>query len=120
MADQPWTVPAQVVRVIDGDTVIVVADLGWRVKIETAVRVDGMNAPEKTTDAGRLAAEFARGLLPVGKQVTVRSKRLLGQFEKYGRVLADLEARDTPWLDFATTMIAAGHAKPWDGSGARP
>lgn len=115
MADQPWTVPAQVVRVIDGDTVIVVADLGWRVKIETAVRVDGMDAPEKSTEPGRAAAEFARGLLPVGKQITVRSKRLLGQ-----RVLADLEARDTPWLDFATTMIAAGHAKPWDGSGARP
>ena len=31
MADWTWTVPATVVRVIDGDTIIVTLDLGWRV-----------------------------------------------------------------------------------------
>lgn len=119
VADQVWTVPATVVRVVDGDTVIVVADLGWRVKIETAVRVDGINAPEKGTDAGHRARDFASTLLPVGKQVIVKSKRLLGQFEKYGRVLADIDFPDQP-LSFAEQMIVSEHAKPWDGSGARP
>lgn len=120
VADTPWTVPATVVRVVDGDTVIVVADLGWRVKIETAVRVDGINAPEKNTDAGHRAKDFASALLPIGKVVTVRSKRLLGQFEKYGRVLADLDLFDgAGWDSFASQMVAAGHAKVWDGRGVR-
>lgn len=119
MADQPWIVPAQVVRVVDGDTVIVVADLGWRVKIETAVRVDGINAPEKNTDDGRRAKNFAEALLPVGESVTLRSKRLLGQFEKYGRVLADIEF-PISGKGFAGAMLEAGHAKAWGGSGARP
>jgi endonuclease YncB( thermonuclease family) len=106
-----------VVRVVDGDTVIVVADLGWRVKIETAVRVDGINAPEKNTDAGRAARDYAMFLLPAGMAVTITSKRLLGAFEKYGRVLAGLVRRDG--FDFAAAMIAEGHAKPWGGTGPR-
>jgi hypothetical protein len=36
-----WTVPATVVRVVDGDTVIVNLDLGWRVyRNEERIRVN--------------------------------------------------------------------------------
>jgi endonuclease YncB( thermonuclease family) len=64
-------------------------------------------------------------LLPVGATVTLVSKGLLGSFEKYGRVLADLrfhppsEPPDAVG-DFAAAMLAAGVAKPWDGRGAKP
>lgn len=117
-----WTVPCTLVRVIDGDTVIVRADLGWRVEIETAVRIDGINAPEHGTPEGDAATAFlAETLLADGRGAMV-SKRMLGAFEKYGRVLADLTFPDAKgaMVDVAQTMLASGHAKPWHGRGPKP
>lgn len=120
-----WEVPAGVVRVIDGDTILVEADLGWHVAIKTAVRVDGINAPELKTPEGLAAKKYAQGLLPVGTPVSLLSKELLGAFDKYGRVLADLlyaPSADPKSAEgsFARAMIAAGHAVPWDGHGSKP
>jgi endonuclease YncB( thermonuclease family) len=142
----PWVVPGVIDEVIDGDTVRVSLDLGphcgrrvkalelgWHVRIdrdghirmESLVRIDGINAPEHGTPAGDAATAYAKTLLQPGDQVQVVSKKLLGSTEKYGRTLADLSFRprieQRPVLgDFATAMIAAGHAKPWDGTGTRP
>lgn len=115
-----WTVPAIIDRVIDGDTVIVTADLGWRVQIQTAVRIDGINAPELATAGGQLAKSFAEKILKPGDPVTINSKQLLGSFEKYGRVLADLTYGKGGLLSFAQTMLDAHQAKPWDGTGQKP
>lgn len=118
MTTSAWTVPATVTDVHDGDTVRVTADLGWWVQIVTLVRVVGINAPELSTPAGKAARTFALTLVKPGDRVTLVSKKLLGSTEKYGRVLADLTLADG--TDFAAAMIAAGHALPWDGAGAKP
>jgi endonuclease YncB( thermonuclease family) len=115
-----WTVPATVVKVHDGDTVLCDLDLGWHVTLRASVRIDGIAAPELTTAEGRLARDFADHLLQPGAKVTVLSKRLLGSTEKYGRVLADLTYISTAGVkSFAETMIETGHAKPWHGSSKR-
>lgn len=134
-----WTRDATVLAVVDGDTVKLdidlghvtrkrhpELDLGWHIRIDDAgharlaslVRVDGINAAEHGTPAGDAATAYARGLLSIGAAVTLVSKRLLGSNEKYGRVLGDVVRSDG--VDLATAMLAAGHALPWDGSGARP
>ena len=120
-----WTVPAVVLEVHDGDSVRVRADLGWRVEIETMVRIDGINAAELSTPAGKAAQAYLAGILPVGSPVTIVSKKLLGSFEKYGRVLGAVTFQPpvrTPAVagDVATAMLAAGQAAPWDGSGVKP
>jgi micrococcal nuclease len=47
MAEWTWTVPATVVRVIDGNAIVVTLDLGWRVyRNEEHIRVAGINTPE--------------------------------------------------------------------------
>lgn len=78
-----WKVPATVKRVIDGDSIAVQLDLGWKIYYNTTIRVAGMDAPELNTDQGKLAREYVTGLLPAGTIVTVVSHSL----DKYGRVL---------------------------------
>jgi endonuclease YncB( thermonuclease family) len=141
-----WTVPATVDHVHDGDTVVVLADLGpygrrrkssttivdlgWHlhafpdghIRLLTAVRVDGINADELATPKGQVAAAFGRGLLPPGTSVSLVSKALLGSFDKFGRVLGDLTwfGADGKPRDFAQEMLTAGMAVPWDGQGPKP
>jgi endonuclease YncB( thermonuclease family) len=61
MADYTWIVPATGVRVVDGDTIEVDLDLGWRVyRNREHIRVSGINAPERNTRAGKRAKAHGR------------------------------------------------------------
>jgi len=42
----PYTYPAQVVRVVDGDTAICRIDLGFHISAEHSIRLADINAPE--------------------------------------------------------------------------
>src|SRR3954454_5996282 len=106
--------PGVVDLVHDGDTVNVKLDVGFDLTIYTRVRVHGINSPELSSNAGKAARDFARTLLPAGTAVKVTS---LG-WDKYGgRIEGDIASDGG---DFAKAMVAAGHAKRWDGSGPRP
>jgi endonuclease YncB( thermonuclease family) len=103
-----WTVPATVVRVIDGDTCVVACDLGWRISVATTVRIRGVNSPERETAEGRTALGFAATLLPAGLQVVLTSYQL----DKYGRTVGDITLPDGS--DYAQALLAAGHAHPYN------
>lgn len=47
-----------VIRVIDGDTIEVDADLGFYTRIRTKLRLYGINCPELSTNAGGKARAF--------------------------------------------------------------
>jgi micrococcal nuclease len=101
--------------VVDGDTVNARLDVGFDLTVYSRIRVNGINAPETSTPAGKEAREFARTLLPAGTTVMVTS---LG-WDKYGgRIEGRIAMPDG--TDFAEAMVAAGHAKVWDGKGPRP
>ena len=96
---------------IDGDTVVVDLDLGWRVyRNGERIRVAGINAPERGTRKGSAATAYANELLPAGTPVLVASQakptfeRTVGSIEVPGRG------------DFASLMVAAGHATSVDSS----
>ena len=58
MADAPvpgFTYRANVVRVIDADTLEVIIDLGIRVFMRLPLRLAHVDAPEHGTDAGKMA-----------------------------------------------------------------
>jgi micrococcal nuclease len=105
MTMRSWTVPATVVRVIDGDTVELDLDLGWHLTLRRACRLAGINAPERATEFGPAATAFLRKLLPVGTKVIFLSTRL----DKYGRPLGHITRGPT---DIELAMIASGHAAP--------
>lgn len=101
-----WTVPATVLRIVDGDTIRMELDLGWHTYRVENCRIAGINAPEMNTDAGKVARDYAAELLPVNTVVVFVSKQL----DKYGRPLGSI-ARDG--VDFGGAMIAAEHAVPY-------
>jgi endonuclease YncB( thermonuclease family) len=99
-----WTVPATVVRIVDGDTVELNLDLGWRITMTANCRILGINAPELSTAAGQAARSYAEGLLPPGAEVVFQSRKL----DKYGRPLGDILYQGG---NFGTCMVIAGHAR---------
>ena len=58
-ADKLYHYNANVKRVVDGDTIDVVLDLGFDITLKGRIRFQGMNAPESRT---RDAEEKMRGL----------------------------------------------------------
>ena len=107
---------ASLVKVIDGDTLDVVADLGFHINVTLRLRIKGINAPETSTVAGVAAREWARSILPLGSFLTISTEKDPG--DKYGRWLAKVTMPDGS--DYATTAIDTGHAVAWDGPGPRP
>lgn len=101
-----WTVPATVLRTVDGDTVRLQLDLGWNTYRTENCRVLGINAPEMNTAEGKAARAYAQQLLPDGAEVVFVSRCL----DKYGRPLGDILHAGG---DFGHDMLAAGHAVPY-------
>ena len=116
--------PAVVTDWHDGDTCHVNLDLGFAVYIYGhdldgkpifSCRVLGINAPELATDAGKAALATAQKLCPPGTHVSVVSH----SFDKYGGRF-DGAITLPSGVDFATAMVAANQAAPWDGTGVKP
>jgi micrococcal nuclease len=105
---------ATLLAVVDGDTIDVDIDLGLDVHIRGRVRLNGCDAPEKRTPEGMAALTFTRAWLATAAQpFIIRTHKR----EKFGRYLADVLDEER---DLVADLIAAGHAKPWDGQGPKP
>ena len=100
---QEWIVPAVVTRIIDGDTIEVTLDLGWKLYKNDHVRFVGINAPEKNTPEGIGARDFLSIYLKVGQKVMIHSHKL----DKYGRCLATVMVGD---VNLNNLMVKSGHA----------
>lgn len=122
----PGPVPAEVIRVVDGDTIRVRARIWVDQTVEVSVRLAGIDAPEiyrPRCEAERAPARAARdaiGLEP-GDAVALRDIRL-GKYA--GRVVADAVLNDGESL--SARLLAQGHAiplgaeKPWCGKREAP
>lgn len=100
----------QVLRVIDGDTMVVSIDLGFNLALTQTIRVKGINAPETRTAntqekvRGLAAKAFAETWLQ-GKSLLIKTTR----DDKYGRMLGDFICTETG-TTFAEAMLVANHA----------
>jgi endonuclease YncB( thermonuclease family) len=114
--------PAQVVSVLDGDTLEVRVHIWLGQDLNTRVRLAGIDAPELKgkCDRERILARRARAYLlarldPVDAGVGAAMVRLhevrYGKFA--GRVLARVETWDG--TDLGQALLAAGLARPYDG-----
>ena len=111
----PGPVPAEVVEVIDGDTLKVRAHIWLGQAVETSVRLDGINAPELKGDcaAERRLAAAAKDYLARRLADGAVSLRDI-TYDKYGgRVVARVD--DAAGRDLAAELVAAGFALPYDG-----
>ncbi len=112
-------IQATVISVIDGDTVVVWADIWLGQKIRTRVRIAGIDAPELRAKCAHehALAEAARDKLVAlinGGPVTLTEVR----YGKYaGRVVA--RVAEAGGGDVAAALIVAGLARAYDGGGRR-
>ncbi|MCX8999509.1 thermonuclease family protein [Rhizobiaceae bacterium BDR2-2] len=107
-------VAATVLRVIDGDTVLVRATPWPQHSIDVYVRMRGIDAPELRSrcETERLAARQARDalghMLPAASAIYLT--RISGD-KYFGRVLADVHLPDGS--DPAGSLLSNGHVKPY-------
>ena len=86
----PWNYEAYCERVVDGDSIKFVVDLGFAVSKRVDCRLFGIDTPEMRggTDTTKAAAKLAKArveeIVPPGAKVFLRSLEL----DKYGRSLA--------------------------------
>ena|SRR5688500_13077809 len=112
-------IPAQVVRVIDGDTIEVRARIWLGQEVEIKVRLDGADAPELN---GRCAAERQRA-----QEARAFVERRIGgqpvalsdvRYDKFGaRVVA--RVADASGANLSDLLVARGLAHPYDGRAHR-
>lgn len=82
---------AVVKRVVDGDTIDVTIDLGFHIQYTERVRLARINAPEMSTDAGKVVKTFMVDTLE-GRNVTIKTQK--NTFDKYGRWIAEIFYND--------------------------
>lgn len=106
------------VRVVDGDTLEADVDLGFNIALtDIKIRLAKINCPEVSTEAGVNARVFAKNWVeskvdsPIVISVTNHKK------DKYGRILGDVSSGGE---SLAQMLEINGHAKPYDGKGAKP
>ena len=113
----------EIERVLDGDTIDVVIDLGFDLYKKERVRVAGVDTPEKRTkddeekalgyDATNWLKEKLEGAISGDDDLIIRTE-LVGGVGKYGRLLGWLYIGDSE-LSLNEQMIAEGYAHAYDG-----
>jgi len=124
MSERFWY-GATVLKVIDGDTIELMVDLGFSVHHKIRVRLYGVNTPESRTkdlkekELGLKAKQFTQDWLTAHKWVFVNT--IPDKNDKYGRVLARIFSSDK--IEEPTTaclnldIIQSGLAREYYGVG---
>ena len=107
--------PAQLLRVLDGDTFEARVHVWPGIDITTKVRLRGIDAPELRARCPdeRIKAEAARDALAAMLNEGDLTVLRVGLDKYGGRVLADAATRSVP--DISTAMLATGLARPYGG-----
>ncbi len=111
-------VAAEVLRVIDGDTILVAAKPWPQQTMEVYVRLRGIDAPElkSVCAATREAGLQARAALAslTSDQGEIQLTHISGD-KYFGRVVADISFSDG--RNPAQEMLSAGYVSPYGGGG---
>jgi len=109
---------AVIVKVVDGDTLDVLVDLGLEIFKKLRVRLYGIDTPEvygvkhdsEEYAEGKKASDFVKKLLPQGTKVTIRT--IKDKRGKYGRYLARVFFNfESGKMDLAALLLRENLAK---------
>lgn len=100
-----YTYNAKVIKVIDGDTIKCIVDVGFSVSITEKFRLNAINCPENNTPEGKIATEFVTSLL-LDKDVIINTYNK----DKYGRWLCDVTLNQS---NVNQMLIDKGYAKEY-------
>ena len=113
----------EITKVLDGDTIDVLIDLGFDLFKKERVRIAGVDTPEKRTrdleekalgiDATNWLKEILESTLAGDDELTIRTE-LVGGVGKYGRLLGWLYVGESV-VSLNEQMIIEGYAHAYDG-----
>ena len=113
----------EIKKVLDGDTIDVLIDLGFDLAKTERVRIAGVDTPEKRTrnleekalgiDATEWLKDKLEGAIDGDDDLVIRTE-LVGGVGKYGRLLGWLYIGDSD-LSLNEQMITEGYAWAYDG-----
>ena len=113
----------EIKKVLDGDTIDVIIDLGFDLAKTERVRIAGVDTPEKRTrnleekalgiDATEWLKDKLEGAIDGDDDLVIRTE-LVGGVGKYGRLLGWLYIGDSD-LSLNEQMITEGYAHAYDG-----
>ena len=107
----------KVTKIVDGDTIDVLLDMGFDILYQQRVRLFGIDTPESRTrdleekKYGLLSKYFLKAELELGKKITVKTYKG-DETGKFGRILGDI------WIDGKSVnqkMCDKGYAVPYYG-----
>ena len=104
---------AELLNVIDGDTVKLQIDLGFSVHVKQSCRLVRINAPEMSTMNGFTSRQFIVDTLTPATAIKVSTSKP----DKYGRWLVDLFFQTIPtgetWTSLSDLLLSTQHAVPY-------
>jgi endonuclease YncB( thermonuclease family) len=85
----------ELVRIIDGDSIECLIDMGFEITKKVIVRLDGLNAPEINTHEGKecrknLVVKLAKYIPIHGSYFKKYFTLIVKKYDKYGRSLAEV------------------------------
>ena len=107
----------KVIKVVDGDTIDVLIDLGFDIKYKSRVRLFGIDTPESRTrdkiekKYGLMSKKFLQDELKSAKKISIKTYKG-EETGKFGRILGDV------FVDGKSVnmkMVRAGHAVQYYG-----
>lgn len=107
----PYQYNAEILRVVDGDTLDLKIDVGFKMTIIQRCRLLFVNCPEMkgaTYDEGLRSREFVKNLVSKFKHVVVRTHKS----DSFGRYLAEIIGTDDDGKDYniGEELTKNGHA----------
>jgi len=110
---------AQITKIIDGDTVDAIIDLGFDVKLKRRVRLAGIDTPELNSknpqerQAAKIARDYLKSLLK-SKEIYLKSEKV--KWDKYNRYVAYIYVIPNEYeVTVSKIMFDKGLAKPYYG-----
>jgi micrococcal nuclease len=100
---QLFTYNATLERVIDGDTIDVTLDLGFKIYSKQRIRLARINAPEMKTQEGEEAKTSLVRILPVGTELIISTKKT----DIYGRYIGEVTLND---INLNDRLVELGQA----------
>lgn len=102
---------AQVLKVIDGDTLDLFIDLGFKVGFNTRIRMIGIDTPEKWHPYGKIVKAYLQQILE-GQTVHLDVTKK----DKYGRYLGVIYLNSNDEKSINDHLIEIGMAKAYHGA----
>lgn len=112
-----FVVPVLEVKLVDGDTLDLLLDLGFGVRYKVRGRIDGVDAPEKNTAAGKLLIRYVENVL---RSMPVTDFQWESrEWDKYGRSLGHLYFNNPKTHEHLGDLLVAVGCNEYDGKSQR-